>query len=156
MAIIFVNWVRMFPDSEPIIIPHGFRMGHSGSMGYAWVRMKKPLWVLSGHNGLTHLKPERDPVGLAIWVWLGSSHNLWMGVGWLAQLEKGKDLRARKWKGAKFECKTLEGGHSHASQLIILFLGCKIITQLWRWWWVIPTRGSDASIVNNIGIVLKY
>ena len=30
--------------------------------------MKNPLWVLSGHNGLTHLKPERDPLGLAIWV----------------------------------------------------------------------------------------
>ena len=30
--------------------------------------MKNPLWVLSEHNGLTHLKPEQDPVGLAIWV----------------------------------------------------------------------------------------
>ena len=29
--------------------------------------MKTPLWVLSGHNGLTHLNPERDPHGLAIW-----------------------------------------------------------------------------------------
>ena len=27
---------------------------------------KNPLWVLSGHNVLTHLKPEQDPLGLAI------------------------------------------------------------------------------------------
>ncbi len=34
---------RPIPDSEPIVIPHGIRMGHSGSMGFAWVRVKPTL-----------------------------------------------------------------------------------------------------------------
>ena len=70
-------WVRVNPLKSHL---GPIRMGRAGYHGLnrsdpEWVfwckthatPMKNPLWVLSGHNGLTHLKPEWDPVGLAIW-----------------------------------------------------------------------------------------
>ncbi len=50
------------PDSEPIVIPHGFYMGHSGSMGFAWVQVnpfKSHLGPIRARPLLTHGEVKR-------------------------------------------------------------------------------------------------
>ncbi len=75
------------PDSQPMAIPHGFRMGDSGSMGFAWVRVnpfKSHLGPIRASPLLIHGEVIHGSVILTLYGPMDDPCKTHMGFTWVS------------------------------------------------------------------------